>query len=944
MRRSVSYLQKLLIFCFGIVFLVALCAINARADSLFVAADWYSGALTVEKIKDATYDGTNASLYDNIPTVPTDYYSLDRITTDFFGKDVWTKHSMNMQQQGSRNYLTADGKLLPIGGVALRQLSFGSLYYSWAYMIPGTNSLVVATCSYGYSCPGGATLSIIDDIDQSFSQDTTSKSTYNLIKSPDYTLHDETGTAITPYGGYNFSDNGKWLLLDSSKGQLRFNTATKEIFPFYSYQSNQYAPRLAISNAGQYVAKFVPMSSFYLYDLTKCDSTKTGTQNRNCQRREMYWQLNDAINTIEKSNVQRGTLQITNIKFVNENKMAVMAGYRHIDNNSFTYSLYYVTVPSSSAVEPKSYLAMGDSFASGEGIYDYRSDTNFYVDKNTYNLCHQSTKSYSYILSADLGIDTFGSVACSGARMPNINKNIDSNPISPNYLQASGYMDIDNTKSRAVISDSFLPGYLGQRYFVNNKNPSVVTLSIGGNDVGFGDIIKACIINKFNPLTGNSKCYSGRNDREKLANEIDQKIPELTATYKAILGSMSGNEPRLYIVGYPKMVNPDGFCPLSVPLSQTEQVFADHLVEYLNEAIKVASQRAGVRYIDVSNVFIDADHDYRLCGIGKTIAVNGVSMTGESAIPTGEFVDHESFHPNLLGHKLEALRIKELTNNFTAKMPLVDISQVKPTAYYRNLFVGDTNITVTDTDTNYVAQNQTSILFTDKSEVVNLSLNTASSTFATGTAARVELHSEPIWLGDSVVDSAGNITKAITIPIGTPYGYHQLHVFVRDIDGRKHDFYSYIFVAVSPNDYDGDGIENKNEPCTIGMPSGIDADKDGIDDICDNEYTEKPAVIVPSNPTNTGNVSIESIDTNQEDPARQALGSVSRVLGVNSEVNMIPIPQNPTDNTSIITPVLSRTLDTSQPRQEDGNLLIAIVASILSVLCLIGIYKVIVHK
>lgn len=52
-----------------------------------------------------------------------------------------------------------------------------------------------------------------------------------------------------------------------------------------------------------------------------------------------------------------------------------------------------------------------------------------------------------------------------------------------------------------------------------------------------------------------------------------------------------------------------------------------------------------------------------------------------------------------------------------------------------------------------------------------------------------------------------------------------------------------MLVAASTDDYDGDGIKNDAEPCVVGNSSGIDSDKDGIDDACDGEYVTANTIV-----------------------------------------------------------------------------------------------------
>jgi hypothetical protein len=112
------------------------------------------------------------------------------------------------------------------------------------------------------------------------------------------------------------------------------------------------------------------------------------------------------------------------------------------------------------------YLSLGDSFSSGEGLGAYIAGT----DKSGLNQCHRSLASYPVLLDGDaaLGSATFG--ACSGA-------------LARNFYE-SQYPD------QAPQLD-FLGPAPGTGAV--NHDTKTVTLTIGGNDVGFPDVLAACI-------------------------------------------------------------------------------------------------------------------------------------------------------------------------------------------------------------------------------------------------------------------------------------------------------------------------------------------------------------------------------------------------------------------------------------------------------------------
>ncbi len=99
--------------------------------------------------------------------------------------------------------------------------------------------------------------------------------------------------------------------------------------------------------------------------------------------------------------------------------------------DSFTYTdnIRWYQIYTSNYIAPDSmnYLALGDSYSSGEGDIDqtgsshYLSFTNVFGDYRNgipRELCHVSDRSYPFLLAPDMGIsqgDNMQSIACSGA-------------------------------------------------------------------------------------------------------------------------------------------------------------------------------------------------------------------------------------------------------------------------------------------------------------------------------------------------------------------------------------------------------------------------------------------------------------------------------------------------------------------------------------------------
>ena len=116
---------------------------------------------------------------------------------------------------------------------------------------------------------------------------------------------------------------------------------------------------------------------------------------------------------------------------------------------------------------------MGDSYSSGEGASDYEPGTDFddrddawpfNDDEEAHNRCHRSGDAYARILggnNAFAGGSTF--VACSGSVISDLD--------NPNHKETG-----EEPQTDALGEDV-----------------SLVTLTLGGNDLGFADVVEDCI-------------------------------------------------------------------------------------------------------------------------------------------------------------------------------------------------------------------------------------------------------------------------------------------------------------------------------------------------------------------------------------------------------------------------------------------------------------------
>ncbi len=669
-----------------------------------------------------------------------------------------------------------------------------------------------------------------------------------------------------------FSNDGSWIYLNSNIGQLRAHV------PDLNYQ--YVAPRLttgysvssAVSNGGRYVVSGARDKPLTIYDTTNCSTDAS----IGCAKRELNTIARTEYAKSLPSGVGLGEFNVVGVKFVNDAKLELYAWTAWTDGKA-KYVKFNLSVDP--GPQTTRYLALGDSFSSGEGAGDYYKATAFYADAGNFNECHQSRLAYSEVLNKWLTPSWYDSVACSGAQMKDVlYYNGEDEYVKNGYSQANN--PVEDLQFFEEVKLNVEPGYLPQLSLLQANPTTVSTITIGGNDIGFGNIVSACVLQ--------TRCYTNRDDRERLADLIASQIPKLKNTYLSIKQSMVGEDPHLYVVGYPKIFNEN--TPCNNFMSIEERTFANNLVNYLNAAVKIAASQAGVYYVDVTDAFIDyqSGQDFRLCGNAQP-AANGLVADIANMSDTQKLMQYivNSYHPNANGHTLLAKRIRSYTNDFVRSMPNQVSTTSVPDAVLYKALVGD----AVDAVNEYTDVHQDLV----RNAVVNLegyldvmlSLNHIGDIPANLSTVRIELHSTPVSLSSFIVSPDGIISGSLPLPSGTETGMHTIHVFYNDVSGQAHDVMQYIFVIGSKDDLDGDGIANVDEQCALGGVLGIDMDHDGIDDACDPEITEK--VILQTTLLDTRQTVTTDIVTASDVNVDEILGATTQYSMTNGQKDAQPV-------------------------------------------------------
>jgi hypothetical protein len=647
-----------------------------------------------------------------------------------------------------------------------------------------------------------------------------------LVKNPpNSTLSNPDGSKMLVLVN-SISANGKWLTLEAvSTGMFRMDTDTMRLTPFMNLNTSFGIGswNMVISSDGRYVAAYSSYHNiFRLYDMDTCIKPVLA-KGEQCQ----YFDITNYL----KGKIPEG-IGISRLKFASSGDLefytAKMVGNLFVGAHYLLSNNQY-----SSRFE---YLGLGDSFSSGEGAYQYRAGTDISSNK-----CHTSKVSYPYLLGKDLGLNTYASVACSGS----IIEHISSTNIN---LQQRAYY-VDGLPSIDEVNNNQLPGYQFQKIFISDLKPSIITLTAGGNNIGFSDIIKRCL--------SFDTCYGFKGERETVLNLADDQFEPLTRLYSDLLNTVGKDKARVYVAGYPLVSDPEGNCANNVHLNKQELYFANDLIVYINSVIKKAAQKAGVYYVDLEKSL----DGYKMCETDSwKVAVNG--LTAGSDIPgfASGPIGNESYHPNAHGHSLMAQAIARSTDNFEAAMPAPDSSYVY-TPNHTGLSILDNaprNNKVSNRlpryyyseDLNFYKHRSNKIIPSDQNNYL-----APSSSFD------IYLHSDPVFLGKFSTDSRGKLEADIQIPSYVTAGYHTLHILGKNIAGEDIDLFKTVYVYGT----DTEQIEQGICPAGVSIKSD-DQDKDGIIDSCDGFIDKEPEVVIPIEPPSPDPEVIVPVDPTPIDP------------------------------------------------------------------------------
>jgi lysophospholipase L1-like esterase len=448
-----------------------------------------------------------------------------------------------------------------------------------------------------------------------------------------------------------------------------------------------------------------------------------------------------------------------------------------------------VSVRNFTAALPKlDYLALGDSYTSGEGDMGKQPDgTSYYTaDTDIDGGCHLSTRSYPFLLRDYWKYTTsrMQSVACSGATIAG-----DYGAPLDSYFGQHEELRLSAGDRANIVADAFarfIPGRIPQLEFVKKNKPKVITLTGSGNDVGFSSILRYCAGDIVETAVFDYSCeyVKGGALNEVLNDMIDSQYAKIRKLIQDI--QSASPDSKIYYIGYPSFIaGSEGSCALNNgALNGKERDMINEAVSRLNGVISSATAATGTHYIDIESALTGG----RMCEGSEYV-------TGVADATIYQLGMSSSFHPNAQGHAQIAKKVEDALND-----PVADYHADSPKLVAIS----------PDTETKHAQ------LVSDKdiSEGDVLRVTLEPNTTAASSQVIVVAYSEPTPIGTYQSNSDGSVDILVRLPRSLSAGLHLLTLTTTSPTNEPLRLFQYIPVLSNEsNDLDGDGVMNADDKC-----------------------------------------------------------------------------------------------------------------------------------
>ena len=205
------------------------------------------------------------------------------------------------------------------------------------------------------------------------------------------------------------------------------------------------------------------------------------------------------------------------------------------------------------------YVALGDSYAAGPGIP---------IQYGTPAGCGRSSRNYPSLLASALRVARFTDVSCGGATTANMT--------APEQMS-----DGTNAPQFAALT----------------RDTDLVTLTVGGNDIGFSEIVSTCGALAATQPAGDP-CQ--RHFTSGGTDELAARVVAVAPLIKNVIIGIRRRAPRaiIMVVGAPRILPSTGGCYPSVPFATGDTPYLNRIQGLLNSVTGQQARATGALFVD----------------------------------------------------------------------------------------------------------------------------------------------------------------------------------------------------------------------------------------------------------------------------------------------------------------------------------------------------------
>lgn len=254
------------------------------------------------------------------------------------------------------------------------------------------------------------------------------------------------------------------------------------------------------------------------------------------------------------------------------------------------------------------YVALGDSMASGPLVPDITGPI----------ACGRSTHNYAHLLATRFAATQFKDVTCSGADTEDLTHPMD--------LSIGG---VD-------------AGTVPAQFDALTSGTTLVTVTIGGNDVGLVGAAQGCI--RFNPFATPCKDGYTAGGVDQIAQRIEAFAPKIATALDGIRARSP--QARVLVTGYGLYIKPGGCWPTQ-PWLAPDADYLQSKVDQLNQVVSTQAAVHGAEYVGLAGPSVGHD----ACQSSSARWVEGL-VPSHPAAPLHPNAQGESAYADIIGDQI----------------------------------------------------------------------------------------------------------------------------------------------------------------------------------------------------------------------------------------------------------------------------------------------------